>query len=450
MKRSSLFILFALMFCGCSDDSSSDWDYGMDPSNDCLSCNDFDQSSRPSGPPGTRDDNHADDSNDASSNTDRGSNANTSSTVERNDSNNNSNLNNDSSLSSNNSADSSALSNKIANGLACSSNDQCESGNCYEGRVCRKQGWGGSKQYQESHSGTIANGLACSSDDECESGNCYEGRVCRKQGWGGSTGSSSNTSSDSSSQTSNSSGSSSTGSSSTGSSSSGSNASSVKLIDGSNCDFNSDCQSGLCVSETCVSASGYKSLSGNKTGLGNNSNGSACSDDLDCESGLCLNGVCSGDCQIYGCNQGYYVCREDKCIPAETHSNECTEHSDCAAGMYCCNGFCKAGACEPGISCESSSTCVNYCESTNWGKICGCNVDTECGSDYYCNKDTNTWFCEHKLPVGGNCYNSDSRCMLDACYQGKCIVPRESGQACNSNGDCAGDLICYSGTCRAK
>ena len=95
----------------------------------------------------------------------------------------------------------------IINGEACTSNAQCVSNNCYEGKVCRAPNWKGNTKRQvgdtcaESNdcmsnncvSGVcnptgvkdtkIANGLACTKNEQCATSNCYNGKVCRATTW---------------------------------------------------------------------------------------------------------------------------------------------------------------------------------------------------------------------------------------------------------------------------
>ena len=89
----------------------------------------------------------------------------------------------------------------IVNGQACTKNEECVSNNCYEGKVCRTPNWGGgglavgdvcsldsqcaSKSCKSGYcAGTkTVNGEACTKNEDCESGNCYEGKVCRIPNW---------------------------------------------------------------------------------------------------------------------------------------------------------------------------------------------------------------------------------------------------------------------------
>ncbi len=59
------------------------------------------------------------------------------------------------------------------NGDACTSNDQCASGNCYEGRVCRTRSWNGGAK--------LENGDACTSDSQCSSNLCSD-NICIASG----------------------------------------------------------------------------------------------------------------------------------------------------------------------------------------------------------------------------------------------------------------------------
>ena len=285
---------------------------------------------------------------------------------------------------------------KIKNGEACQENSQCQSGNCFMNQVCRTASW------------KNADNMACHSNEHCASNLCVSG-ICKA----------------------NNSGSNNSGSNNSGGSNSGGSI-------GSTCAVNSDCQSKLCVNSKCVAISGTGVNGSNSTGLGSGVANSSCSLNRDCESGLCDGGKCVNDCSAVGCSEPYTVCRYNKCIPVDVIGEECNGNSDCNVGFNCCNGFCIAGTCEPGVRCSSGNViCSSSCESSTWGRICGCSKHAQCGNGYYCSGDD---ICTPKRTVGSACkYNSE--CQSDACISGTCQQKLDDGEYCDYH------AWCKSGTC---
>ena len=218
--------------------------------------------------------------------------------------------------------------------------------------------------------------------------------------------------------------------------------------------------------------------------------GSACNVNQECESGLCYKGYCSDDCELLGCADSNMVCRYGRCIPITTDGGECsfteTEPFDhlyynakykdsftgagiigCKDFEFCCNGFCTENGCESQISCQiskdcASNICFGYADTLeNARTVCGCTFDEECGDAMFCgNTDVNlismydgyyygdfyqfyyydfnemASVCKNKLQVGAAC-TRDAMCKLGACYEGKCVVPKNAESRCDSDGDCA-------------
>ena len=290
----------------------------------------------------------------------------------------------------------------ISSLLFCACSDDDDDGRRKNENIYTYTNENGNSYAVSNDSSLYVNGHDCSKDSECLSGNCYNNTICRAKNWDPS------------------------------------------MIngaeDGRPCETNKGCLNNLCVNNICSSSTSVElnvtnnSISGNnQVGLGNKLAGDTCSKSTECESGLCLDHACSDDCRTYGCNLPYYVCRYDKCIPVETIGSECQKSSDCPVGRTCCNGFCNTTRCEVGIACESRrdgdtwgltrfSECANKCNlSSNWGGICTCDSDAQCGDDYYC-EEYGSYLCLEKKPEGASC-TRNAECKLNSCF----------GRICNNH-----------------
>jgi len=277
------------------------------------------------------------------------------------------------------------------------------------------QYWGG--YTSTSQSTLFVNGHACKDNSECLSNNCYKNTVCRVPGWDDSK--------------------------------------AQGAEDGGACQTNKGCQSGICVNSVCVSSTSVDinisnasvtNTSASASTAGDKATGEACTAHTECESGQCTDGKCSDQCAYSGCSQPYHVCRHNKCIPTETIGNECTKRSECSIGQNCCNGFCVFGSCEVGISCydtgcdsirtdsgrkncretgglkgnayqTSSSSCMYNCAiGTDWGNLCTCDNNEECGDGYYCDRsgEVSPQLCIEKKALNQKC-RLHSECKSGFC-----------------------------------
>ena len=221
----------------------------------------------------------------------------------------------------------------IVNGKACTSDDQCASKNCYEGKVCRTPNWGGSSKLDVGESCTsdsqcsskschdgycisagtkTPNGEACTSNEQCESNNCYQGKVCRTPNWGGDS----------------------------------------KLELGSVCSENDSCASNNCVANVCNPAGVMDA----KT-----VNGKACTSNDQCATSNCYEGkVCRSVHWAGASNKvgnGEPCKTNDQCV-----SDNCYEGKVCRAPNW--SGNVKL---EIGDACTSNDQCAsNYCHNNSF------------------------------------------------------------------------------------
>jgi len=216
-----------------------------------------------------------------------------------------------------------------------------------------------------------------------------------------------------------------------------------------------------------------------------------CGDGSDCAS---TDGCCQGchdsdlNCAYPTpvCNQGSHLCgcssdadcnSPDYC---DTDNNQCV--APCAADNECdgwdaiCNeaydncfycGDCQGPGCCPG--CGSDNNCAYPTPICQDDHNCGCNTDSDCKFDDYCNTDTNQ--CEAQCVEDNECDGSDAVCndAYDNCFycgdcdgfgccpgcstDNNCVYPSPVCQddhkcGCNSDADCkAGDQCTDSNIC---
>ena len=218
---------------------------------------------------------------------------------------------------------------------------------------------------------------------------------------------------------------------------------------GGSCDTNSDCESGVCVSDTCKDWG---------------TAGEACDladGNVDCDPpyGCGEDGVCGGN--DAGCsNNDDAQCFEDrKCIAGHcnhpvANGAQCdTSNDECISG-HCINSACSEAAsvgeqCDFGddSDCEGEIGCGTdlVCGGAGSGG-CG-NDDSQCNTGLICSFDT----CAPAVAVGSACDADNSDCASNHCINGICTaVPSSVGGVCdvgdpsdcNGNVDCGSDSVC--------
>jgi hypothetical protein len=168
----------------------------------------------------------------------------------------------------------------------------------------------------------------------------------------------------------------------------------------------------------------------------------ACASGAGCPSSLCLSsGACFDHCALDGdqCGDGSscrlgsvdttegakpaWVCQQDG---PGSDGSRCSQGADCGTGLACDSGVCKKG-CDSVHPC-AKGTCIAKGGLPNGGGLCAC------------------------TPFGSDCPNQTScRPVSDPASAYLCLpdgVGLEGGR-CTSAGDCASNLACVEGVCRA-
>ncbi|MFC1703020.1 Dickkopf N-terminal cysteine-rich domain-containing protein, partial [Patescibacteria group bacterium] len=181
--------------------------------------------------------------------------------------------------------------------------------------------------------------------------------------------------------------------------------------------------------------------------------GGACTVDTDCITDLvCNDGVCSqpqpvdGPCVEDGdCESGLVCGDQSLCeVPPQPEGGFCLSDSDCESGLICFGGACsqpqpEGEFCFVDGDCEEGLICVDA--------VCSLPPsDPECLEDIDC---PNVEACEGGVcvpfqPEGGIC-SEDSDCLPGLeCLNDICNQPPTP---CESEDDCADDLVCWFGYC---
>jgi hypothetical protein len=291
------------------------------------------------------------------------------------------------------------------NGQACTSNPQCESGNCNEDNVppaaggfcCPPTCTGPCKNCTISGNGTCSNFSQFYADP-----NCGNGEVCNSTG-------------------------------------------SCELADGqAGCGNNNTlCASGTCTAGTCKGANGQPCTSGTgctSTFCPTVPGGLCCNSACNAECALCpASGMCGNAPQLATDPQG--ICPAGSaCDGGGTGGTHCklADGQSCTTGPtgdgQCASGHCPAGTCVSfvGQPCSSGTDCgLGICSPVAPQNCC----KAACGGGQAC--DTN-----------GNCNGADGQtcsgngnCASGTCSGGTCVST--SGQSCLTNANC------QSGTCLA-
>ncbi|MEL6339931.1 MAG: MopE-related protein [Myxococcota bacterium] len=322
------------------------------------------------------------------------------------------------------------------------------------------------------------NGVACSSNGECLSGNCADGFCCNNACNGscnacdlaGSEGTCGN--------------------------STRGTAGDPACSDGLLCDGSgSGCPSG-CGGDDALCAGGFF-CDGNvcraEQGVG-----AACGADAECISGFCVEGVCcdrrcGGPCEsclasrkesggnglcgiVSDGAEGAPECADNLRCDGSNAScpTSCNGEPDCDSGFGCLSGVCVAkiadgGACSMGSECSSGHCVDGVCCENDCGGVCdacssalkgggpengecraiaaGTDPDGECGR-YFCVGGPGA--------AGSNCdttceSNDDSQCKTSSfCDAGsgddQCVADLGAGESCENPGDCSSGF-CVDGVC---
>jgi len=178
------------------------------------------------------------------------------------------------------------------------------------------------------------------------------------------------------------------------------------------CDFNTDCESGFCVSGACTRP--CDELAGCPTGWGCNGGrcalhpvGGFCESDGQCPGGSCVDGLCSRGCdEATGCPDG-----------------------------WTCDGACQilpvGPVCEDDVTCSGGLCADGYCTRA-------CGAEAPCPPAYGCDEVSGTCLLHE---VGGLC-EAEQDCASGLCQAGACTricdetTPCPSGYACAHPGSC--------------
>ena len=119
---------------------------------------------------------------------------------------------------------------------------------------------------------------------------------------------------------------------------------------------------------------------------------------------------------------------------------KCKSDNQCASGLFC---FGKSG----GVLCTELVLTFEKKVKRNQNDNCEGDLTCTCG---VCRQDA-----DHQVGDTESC-KSDAQCVGALCFgksggvlcTGSCTDPREEGETCNQNDNCAGDLTCTCGICR--
>jgi Cys-rich repeat protein len=209
------------------------------------------------------------------------------------------------------------------------------------------------------------------------------------------------------------------------------------------CTTSSQCPSGdSCTDDSCLEPNVGCVFNGDCT---NNPNGAycapnntcvACVENDDCPPGsACLpNDTCQAETACV--SDANCPTATPHCRPSDHFCAECAINSQCPTGQVCNNGYCLP----PVNGCLSNAQCVPplaTCDTTTRTCI-GCQTDADCGAfcvNGMCQPCTQDLDCQEAFLTQGRIYcNSAKACVV-------CVgtVQCESGQVCNSAGNCVPD-----------
>ena len=166
----------------------------------------------------------------------------------------------------------------------------------------------------------------------------------------------------------------------------------------------------------------------------------ACQFNSECNGGLCINGECHFNCTDSSqCGTGR-ACTNGHCevAPAPTPA-ECVFNSDCTNGT-CINGRCFA-------NCSSDADCPNPADAcvvgicrADVGRVPQCTANAECLAGQECINGQ----CKYPCFTAADCAN----CVgSPVCHAGFCMSETEASPQCKLAIDCGATQSCVNATC---
>ena len=209
---------------------------------------------------------------------------------------------------------------------------------------------------------------------------------------------------------------------------------------GKTCNINTDCQSTVCGSGICVSAScGDLVKNGSETDVdcgggtcGPCANGRSCAQANDCQSNVCSGGSCATPTCADGVKNGSETdidCGGPNCGGCGTNK-ACSGSSDCQSGV-CTGGLCSAPSCADATKngTETDVDCGGSCAACADGD--SCLVAGDCQSGVCTGNVCATAACNDTVQNGSE---TDIDCGGPTCSG--C----SAGQGCNANTDCQSSI----------
>jgi len=239
-----------------------------------------------------------------------------------------------------------------------------------------------------------------------------------------------------------------------------------RLANNEACKRDRECTSGGCCNLICISLTQDGHCGANGCGI-------------DC--GSSTNRACLSDTRICGCIDDSNCATAEYCgtdrVCAARKINDgastCSRDRQCQAGGGCCGAVCvslsQAGHCGSSGG-DTATTCGDNCSINSAGhaclvSACGCNTDTDCPTDRYCNGSSHQ--CVLQLDIGADCAGN-RQCASNSCCSttSKCVdltQPATCGASgcgtdctssadghacvssacgCTTDGDCAADRYC--------
>ena len=173
----------------------------------------------------------------------------------------------------------------------------------------------------------------------------------------------------------------------------------------------------------------------------------------------------------------YGVCNNNTCVsPPEGTHNPCREKNDCPLGEWCTDGTCEKFNCRTSQDCRDNGLCPNGCVCSQEGICSGivnnklsCVGDDACAKGQRCERE-NCRSYPSRYSDNENCYNTGCVPGLELCdiedgepcdYPGQ-VCTGNIGYSfwqcaftavdsfCRTNSDCAPNMNCLFGTCRAR
>ncbi|CAH1789195.1 unnamed protein product, partial [Owenia fusiformis] len=163
---------------------------------------------------------------------------------------------------------------------------------------------------------------------------------------------------------------------------------------------------------------------------------SGCTSDSECDSGHCVDKMCVACVSNNNCN-GQQVCKDNTCITLAEYGGKCDSSDFCKLGLVCYMGRC--GECENEDDCDKGEFCGvgrnnGYTCIPKRGIMSRCLTENECTSGYC---------------VNGVCVTcvDDSHCGELACRENTCVKLSELGDTCKEDRNCLSGLECHMGVC---